>query len=562
MRGLRTWLVLGLVLLALPTPAAPAHSDTGAPRVLSIVHLGDSYSAGNGIGNHHGPAPCLRSSHNWGSLLASWANSRGVATSYQNRACSGGNIDDLFSPRALPKQSAKEVAADSIEEARARLDETDVCSARAAGDDLLSVDYHLRESNGLSLWARKYTYECQLTVRAQTDFVGPRTDLVLLTAGGNELGFTDIIANCFGPRIPGALEGANGTRCREDVAATMAGLPEMLDRLKSQISRLITERMTGNPKSQVILLAYPLLSLDRPYHLPDGAVSYDAARGVRELGRAAIREQRRIIDELENDFPGRVKFIEEVADAFDGHEPDPRVFTRNKHRWINEFLETSGDHGQNGGISGPRSGSSTDWYHPNLAGHRRIAKLMQDPSNLAGARSATETPDSPAATLQGPYVGKIGENLMLDARASLPSRGRITRFEWDFDGDGTFDATTGDGHVLHNYPQQISGYVRVRVTDESGAQATTSALLDITRDGDTVPDEFDNCPEHPNPMQDDLDGDGVGDSCQDPATWGITAPLGSDEQAVTPPAEELPAPSLPRPPVLPASPGLPKTGKW
>ena len=237
------------------------------------------------------------------------------------------------------------------------------------------------------------------------------------------------------------------------------------------------------------------------------------------------------------------------------------MFTRNKHRWINEFLETSGDHGQNGGISGPRSGSSTDWYHPNLAGHRRIAKLMQDPSNLTSARSATETPDSPAAALQGPYVGKIGENLMLDARASLPSRGRITRFEWDFDGNGTFDATTGDGHVLHNYPQQISGYVRVRVTDESGAQATTSALLDITRDGDTIPDEFDNCPEHPNPMQDDLDGDGVGDSCQDPTAWGITAPLGSDEQAVTPPAEELPAPSLPRPPVLPASPGLPKTGK-
>ena len=562
MRGLlRKWLILGVAFLVLLPPPVPAHPDTGESKSLSIVHLGDSYSAGNGIGNHHGPAPCLRSSHNWGSLFASWANSRGVATSYQNRACSGGNIDDLFSPRALPKQPAKEVAAESIEEARARLDETDACSVRAAGDDLLSVDYHLRESDGLSLWAKKYTYECQLTVRAQTDFVGPQTDLVLLTAGGNELGFTDIIANCFGPRIPGALEGANGTRCREGVAATMAGLPEMLDRLKSQISRLITERMTGNPKSQVILLAYPLLSLDRPYHLPDGAVSYDAARGVRELGRAAIREQRRIIDELENDFPGRVKFIEEVADAFDGHEPDPRVFTRNKHRWINEFLETSGDHGQNGGISGPRSGSSTDWYHPNLAGHRRIAKLMQDPSNLTSARSATETPDSPAAALQGPYVGKIGENLMLDARASLPSRGRITRFEWDFDGNGTFDATTGDGHVLHNYPQQISGYVRVRVTDESGAQATTSALLDITRDGDTIPDEFDNCPEHPNPMQDDLDGDGVGDSCQDPTAWGITAPLGSDEQAVTPPAEELPAPSLPRPPVLPASPGLPKTGK-
>ena len=175
MRGLlRKWLILGVAFLVLLPPPVPAHPDTGESKSLSIVHLGDSYSAGNGIGNHHGPAPCLRSSHNWVPSSRPGRTPGGVATSYQNRACSGGNIDDLFSPRALPKQPAKEVAADSIEEARAKLDETDACSARAAGDDLLSVDHHLRESDGLSLWAKKYTYECQLTVRAQTDFVGPR----------------------------------------------------------------------------------------------------------------------------------------------------------------------------------------------------------------------------------------------------------------------------------------------------------------------------------------------------------------------------------------------------
>ena len=78
MRGLlRKWLILGAAFLVLLPPPVPAHPDTGESKSLSIVHLGDSYSAGNGIGNHHGPAPCLRSSHNWGSLLASWANSRG-----------------------------------------------------------------------------------------------------------------------------------------------------------------------------------------------------------------------------------------------------------------------------------------------------------------------------------------------------------------------------------------------------------------------------------------------------------------------------------------------------
>ena len=98
MRGLLgKWLILGIAFLVLLPPPVPAYPDTEAPRILSIVHLGDSYSSGNGLSNHQGPPSCLRSSNTWGSLFASWANSQGVATSYQNRACSGGNIDDLFS---------------------------------------------------------------------------------------------------------------------------------------------------------------------------------------------------------------------------------------------------------------------------------------------------------------------------------------------------------------------------------------------------------------------------------------------------------------------------------
>ena len=559
-KHVRSWLILSAAFLLLLSSSTLAHSEDQKPKSLSIVHLGDSYSAGNGAGQYHGPAACRRSGRNWGALFASWANSQGIAASYQNHACSRGRIGDLFSSRTLPKQSSRGVSANSMEDAKAKLDSSDACSTQAIGDDFLSVDYHLTKNNSLWPWGKDYTYECQITIRAQADFVGPQTDLVLMTMGGNDLGFSHLMTNCFGPKIPFVMDGAHAVKCRDDIAAAKNNLPNTLNKLKENIAQLITTRMTGSTSSKVMLLSYPLLSTDQAYVLNNDGIQFDASRGIREFGQLAVTEQKRVISELEATFPGRVKFVENTPAAFAGHEPDPRVFTKNDSRWINEFLETSGDHGDGGGISGIRSGSSTDWYHPNLVGHRRIAALMQDPSNLVSARSATETTDSPTATLQGPYVGKVGENLMLDARPSFSARGRITRFEWDFDGDGTFDATTSDGRVLRTYSKQISRYVHVRVTDDSGFQATASALLDITRDGDTIPDEFDNCPEQPNPMQDDLDGNGVGDSCQDPAEWGIIAPPGSSEQPTAPPTEELPAPPLPRPPVLPTSPGLPKTG--
>ncbi len=40
-----------------------------------------------------------------------------------------------------------------------------------------------------------------------------------------------------------------------------------------------------------------------------------------------------------------------------------------------------------------------------------------------------------------------------------------------------------------------------------------SALEQADKDGDGVPNDFDNCPNDPNPDQEDSDGDGRGDAC-------------------------------------------------
>ena len=217
------------------------------------------------------------------------------STTYFLLACSRNSL-----PRECPHRQSRT--------AKAKLDAADACSTKASGDDFLSVDYHLQKNSSLLPWAKDYTYECQITIRPQADFVGPKTDLVLMSMGGNDLGFSHLVTNCFGPRIPMIQHRADATKCRDDIASAKSNLTTVVNHLKSQISELLTKRMTGSNTSQVVLMAYPLLSSDRAYVLNNDGVSYDASRGIRELGEAAISEQRQAVSELEKTFPGRVKF--------------------------------------------------------------------------------------------------------------------------------------------------------------------------------------------------------------------------------------------------------------
>ncbi len=64
------------------------------------------------------------------------------------------------------------------------------------------------------------------------------------------------------------------------------------------------------------------------------------------------------------------------------------------------------------------------------------------------------------------------------------------------------------------------------LTAADGAVVTEIITLTVLsdRDGDGVPDNEDNCPDHPNPDQEDADGDGIGDACEDTDGDGIVDP--------------------------------------
>jgi hypothetical protein len=77
--------------------------------------------------------------------------------------------------------------------------------------------------------------------------------------------------------------------------------------------------------------------------------------------------------------------------------------------------------------------------------------------------------------------GSAPLSVTLDAGSSLDNDGEIVSYEWDFDGDGSYDQSSGplEPAVQHVYTENGQYAPAVRVTDDSGAVATQSSSLKV-----------------------------------------------------------------------------------
>ena len=87
---------------------------------------------------------------------------------------------------------------------------------------------------------------------------------------------------------------------------------------------------------------------------------------------------------------------------------------------------------------------------------------------------------SPIADAGESYTGVVNDPVTLSAGNSRDEAEKITAYDWDFDGNGTYDQTTTDPVVTHTWDTTGEHTVVLRTRTASGLAATATATVSIT----------------------------------------------------------------------------------
>jgi lysophospholipase L1-like esterase len=253
-------------------------------RPLNIVHLGDSYSAGNAAEDYGGVPDCYRSSNNWGSVLSDKleANKHPYAVRYRNRACSGAVIRDFTQRKKMKHKRGCERPTYYSEEEECDADGT------------------------------RY-------IKPQIEFLSKDVDLVLMTVGGNDLNFADIVRDCFGLGFYyNCMRTVNSSR--EKLTNYTTDLTALFKNIREMIS----------DDAKILIPSYPHITIDVPYKLWRHffcfwcSNNYPFVAEIRQLAIDGDKAQREAIAAANSDAGSPyIIYFNKTKKLFSGHEPNP-----------------------------------------------------------------------------------------------------------------------------------------------------------------------------------------------------------------------------------------------
>ncbi len=118
-----------------------------------------------------------------------------------------------------------------------------------------------------------------------------------------------------------------------------------------------------------------------------------------------------------------------------------------------------------------------------VALYNRALSAATIEEHLDGAHGGSPPEASLSAT---PNPVQTGQQVTFDGSASSDAEGLITKYEWDLDGNGSFETNTGTSPtVTQSYATARTLDVRLRVSDEAGNRTTALRTVTVTNRGPT-----------------------------------------------------------------------------
>ena len=302
----------------------------GAARSLSILVLGDSYSAGNGAGDYYGPSGCRRSGKNYAEDYAALLRQApfSQASTVTNAACSGATTSAFFT-----------------------------------------------SWNGQP---------------PQIDAVNGSFQLVLLTIGGNDVHFADIVQYCLVNKTH------DGYHCLRNLDRAIQLLHD--GSVTSAVTHVLSEIHGRDPSAKIVLLGYPYLEGDESYELVDRGEGSASVTGdtcgdrsgstnlvtvgkcVHEIGDLGDSIEQGIVDQLNSSDSGSPYAFVSTQRLFVGTQPgftgpNHELYAShvNPNRW---FIQPFVDADSGAGTLDAAWGGSDVFYHPNPTGWEEEARLL------------------------------------------------------------------------------------------------------------------------------------------------------------------------------------------
>ena len=129
----------------------------------------------------------------------------------------------------------------------------------------------------------------------------------------------------------------------------------------------------------------------------------------------------------------------------------------------------------------PVTSAYTSTFYTELAEATTGQVIVNTGDTKAALTAAlTRLQNRPVAILNHPeYYAMPGQEIAFNASKSYSPASAIVKYDWDYNGDGTYEESGTAPVARHTYTEVSEGVMQVRMTDANGLVANASALVHI-----------------------------------------------------------------------------------